>query len=195
MWDRARFLVEQGDLDPGDRVVIDAFGSNLDMTPSSARTPRDERALAALPRNTPPTTTTINSLSTKGMGPSLMTVEGVTSMLFEAYGKPTLGPSLRLGQVVLLDNLSAHKACDCPKYCPLQLPIVLPTFVPAGLLANRVGHRQDQDQGATDPHPHTRGVGAAVAQALKHISTDDAHGFFTHCGFRSRLDLAQRFRP
>jgi hypothetical protein len=109
-WERARFLVQQQDLDPNDVVVIDEFGSNLDMTPRYARAPKGERAVAALPGNTPPNTTIISSLSSSGMGPSLMTVGGVTSELFEAYIEQILGPTLREGQIVLSDNLSAHKS-------------------------------------------------------------------------------------
>ena len=65
--------MEQEGVNPADMVVIDEFGSNLDMTVRYARAPRGERAVASLPRNTPPNTTTISSLTTTGMGPSLMT--------------------------------------------------------------------------------------------------------------------------
>jgi hypothetical protein len=51
----------------------------------------------------------LSSMSTEGMGPSL-TVEGATtSAVFEAYVEQVLGPTLRWGQVVVMDNLSAHK--------------------------------------------------------------------------------------
>jgi transposase len=40
---------------------------------------------------------------------------------------------------------------------------------------------------------HASRLEAAVAQALKHISSKDARAFFTHCGFRFRPDLAQWF--
>ena len=49
------------------------------------------------------------SMSAEGVGPSL-TVEGATtSVLFEAYLEQVLAPTLRRGQVVVMDNLSAHK--------------------------------------------------------------------------------------
>ncbi len=48
-------------------------------------------------------------MSTEGMGPSL-TVEGATaSVAFEAYVEQVLAPTLRSGQVVAMDDLSAHK--------------------------------------------------------------------------------------
>jgi DDE superfamily endonuclease len=51
----------------------------------------------------------LSSMSSRGMGPSL-TVEGPTdTMVFEAYVEQVLAPTLRSGQVVVMDNLSAHK--------------------------------------------------------------------------------------
>lgn len=193
-WERARFLVEQEDVDPADVVVIDEFGSNLDLTRRYARAPRGERAVGSIPRNTPPNTTTISSMTTSGMGPSLMSEAGVTSALFEAYVEQILGPTLRPGQVILLDNLSAHKsprlrellaARGCrlwyvPSYSPDFSPIEL-AFAKIKADLRRVGAR-------------TREVlEAAVAQALSHISSEEACAFFRHCGFRFRPNLAQWF--
>jgi transposase len=193
-WARVRFLVEQADVDPADVVVVDEFGSNLDMSPRYARAARGERAVASLPRNTPPNTSTISSLTLDGMGPSLMTVGGVTTPIFEAYIEHILGPSLRPGQLVLLDNLSAHKSpriaellaergCEVwylPSYSPDFSPIEL-AFAKVKSELRRVGARTRE------------ALEAAVAQALEHISPEDARAFFIHCGFRFRPDLAQWF--
>jgi DDE superfamily endonuclease len=62
-----------------------------------------------VPRNRGANTTVLSSMGIEGMGPSL-TVEGsTTSALFEAYVEQVLAPTLRGGQVVVMDNLSAHK--------------------------------------------------------------------------------------
>ena len=195
-WERARFLVEQEDLDPADLVVNDEFGSNLDMTRRYARAPRGERAVASLPRNTPPNTTTISSLTTTGMGPSLMIEGGVSSAMFEAYVEHILGPTLRPGQVILLDNLSAHKSVRlrhllAVRGCRLwYLPSYSPDFSPIELAFAKI-KTELRSVGA-----RTReALEAAVAQALRHISSEDACGFFTHCGFRFRPNLAQWFCP
>jgi transposase len=195
-WERARFLVEQEDVEAADVVVIDEFGSNLDMTSRYARAPRGERAVASVPRNTPPNTTTISSLTTSGMGPSLMTEGGVTSAMFEAYVEHILGPTLRPGQVILLDNLSAHKSPRlrhllAARGCQLwYLPSYSPDFSPIELAFAKI-KAELRRLGA-----RTREVlEAAVAQALMHISSEDACAFFTHCGFRFRPNLAQWFCP
>lgn len=193
-WERARFLVEQEDIDPADVVVIDEFGSNLDLTRRYARAPRGERTIASLPRNTPPTTTTISSLTMTGMGPSLMTEGGVTSAMFEAYVEHILGPTLRPGQVIVLDNLSAHKSVRlrellAERGCLLwYLPSYSPDFSPIELAFAKI-KEELRSVGA-----RTReALEAAVGQALTHISSEDACAFFTHCGFRFRPNLAQWF--
>ena len=43
------------------------------------------------------------------MGPTLAVVGGTNGAVFEAYVERVLGPTLRSGQVVVMDNLSAHK--------------------------------------------------------------------------------------
>jgi transposase len=188
--------VQQEDVDPNDVVVIDEFGSNLDMTSRYARAPKGERAVASVPRNTPPNTTTISSLTTSGMGPSLMTVGGVTSELFEAYVEQVLGPTLREGQVVLIDNLSAHKSVRlrellAARGCRLwYLPSYSPDFSPIELAIAKIKTELRRVGART-----REALEAAVAQALTHILPQEARAFFTHCGFRFRCDPAQWFCP
>jgi transposase len=186
--------VEQEDLDPAALVVIDEFGSNLDLTRRYARAPRGERAVASLPRNTPPNMTTISSLTTTGMGPSLMIEGGVNSATFEAYVEHILVPTLRPGQVILLDNLSAHKSVRlhrllAARSCRLwYLPCYSPDFSPIELAFAKL-KGELRSVGA-----RTReALSAAVAQALRHISSEDACAFFIHCGFHFRPNLAQWF--
>lgn len=176
--------------------MIDEFGSNVDMTRRYARAPRGERAIAALPRNTPTNTTTISSLTIDGIGPSMLIAGGVTSTVFEAYVEHILGPTLRPGQIVLLDNLSAHKStrlrrllaargCQLwylPTYSPDYSPIEL-AFAKIKAELRRAGARTLQT------------LEAALADALTHISAEEARRFFTHCGFRIRTDLDHWFCP
>jgi transposase len=140
--------------------------------------------------NTPPNTTTISSLTITGIGPSMVSEGGVTSAVFEAYVEHILGPSLRPGQIVLLDNLSAHKsprlrtllaARNChlwylPTYSPDYSPIEL-AFAKVKAELRRVGARTREL------------LEVAMARALAHISAEEAARFCVHCGFRLRPDL------
>jgi DDE superfamily endonuclease len=79
------------------------------MTRRYARAPRGERAYSSLPRNRGKNTTLLASMSLEGMG-VVMAVEGSTTQkVFEAYVERFLAPTLKPGQVVILDNLGAHK--------------------------------------------------------------------------------------
>lgn len=184
----------QQDIDPADVVVIDEFGSNLNMTPRYARAPKGARAMAAVPRNTPANTTTISSITLQGIGPSMLIAGSVTTAVFEAYLEHVLAPSLRPGQIVVVDNLSAHKsprvrelvaACDCqlwylPPYSPDYSPIELAfAKIKAELRRARARTREVLED--------------AIVHALTHISADEARAFFRHCGFRVAPDLAQWF--
>ncbi len=71
---------------------------------------RGERARFEIPRNWGANITLLASITSEGMGPCLA-VEGSTTkaVVFEAYLERLLTPSLGPGQVVVMDNLSAHK--------------------------------------------------------------------------------------
>ena len=86
-------------------VFVDEMGTNTSLSAVYAWAPKGQRAYCSVPRNRGANTTVLASMSVEGMGPSL-TVEGATtSVVFEAYVEQVLAPSLRRGQVVVMDNL------------------------------------------------------------------------------------------
>jgi hypothetical protein len=93
----------------GRLVFVDECGTHTSMTRLRARAPRGERAYGRAPRNRGKNTTLLASMTSCGMGPCLAVVGSTTKEVFEAYVERVLAPSLRPGQVVVLDNLGAHK--------------------------------------------------------------------------------------
>lgn len=181
---RAAFQARLTQRAAGDFVIVDETGSNLNLTPRYARAPRGQRAYGTVPRNTPPTTTLIAAMSTAGMG-AAMVLDGATdTAAFEAYVQQFLAPTLQPGQVVVLDNLSAHKsprirtaieACGCelwylPAYSPDLSPIE-EAFAKLKLLLRRAAARTKA------------ALLDAIADALAQITAMDAQGFFAHCGY------------
>jgi transposase len=80
------------------------------MTRLRARAPKGERAYGSVPRNRGHNTTLIASMTLKGAMGEAMAFEGSTkAFVFEAYVEHFLAPTLREGQVVVMDNLRAHK--------------------------------------------------------------------------------------
>lgn len=96
-------------LDPKRLVFVDEMGTNTSLSALRAWSRRGQRAFCSVPRNRGPNTTLLSSMTVEGMEPSLA-VEGATDReVFEAYVEKMLAPSLRSGQLVVMDNLSAHK--------------------------------------------------------------------------------------
>src|SRR4051794_18362066 len=71
--------------------------------------PKGRRALCSVPRNSGNNTTLLESMTAEGMGPCLAVVGSTTKAVFEAYVERGLCPILSKGQVVVMDNLTAHK--------------------------------------------------------------------------------------
>ena len=97
-------------LDARRLVFVDESGFHTSMSRLYARAPKGKRAYGKVPRNRGKNTTLIAAITLQGgMGES-MTVEGATdAQVFEAYVEHFLAPSLREGQVVVLDGLGAHR--------------------------------------------------------------------------------------
>ena len=174
--------------------MIDEFGSNLDMARSHAWAPRGQRARATIPRNTPPNTTTIAALTPSGMGPAMVVRGGVDQITFATYVEQVLGPTLSPGQVVVLDNLSAHThpriaALLAARGCTvLYLPSYSPDYSPIELAFAKIKTELRRVAARTAEVLLT-----AIASAMASITADDARAFFRHCGYRFRSDLDQWF--
>jgi hypothetical protein len=92
-----------------DLLFVDETGSHIDLARLYAWAPRGQRAYASKPRNRGRSLTFIGALGVGGMG-ATMTVEGGTDgEVFRTYVQQLWGSRLRLGQVVVMDNLKAHK--------------------------------------------------------------------------------------
>lgn len=171
-------------VDANQLVIVDETGSNIGLTPLYAYAPRGKRAYGRIPRNRGKNTTLLASLSLSGMG-AAMILEGASDTLaFEYYVERILAPSLKPGQVVVMDNLSSHtgpkvrqaiqaKGCQLlflPAYSPDLSPIE-EAFSKLKTFLRRVGART---------HEH---LWQALSDALLTITSQDALGWFTHCGY------------
>jgi len=131
-------------------------------------------------------------MSVEGMGPSLA-VEGVTDRkVFEAYIEGVLAPSLQCGQIVIMDNLTAHKgerikelieerSCELlylPPYSPDLNPIEEAFSKIKGILRKAEARSREA-------------LVEAMGRALDAVTSRDARGFFEHCGYRSMVNRCE----
>jgi hypothetical protein len=105
---RAAWREEVAPVRPEDLVFLDETGSHLGYTPTHAWAPRGERAYATAPANRGENKTVVASLTLDGIGPLMRFDGAMTAARFEGYIRFVLAPTLRDGQVVIADNLSAH---------------------------------------------------------------------------------------
>ncbi len=166
-------------------LFVDECGTNISLTPVYARAPKGERAYGKTPKNWGKNITLLASLSSEGTGVS-MAIEGATDKeVFEGYVEHFLGPSLKEGQVVVMDNLQAHKGQGVRRLIEsrgakiLFLPPYSPDFNPIeeafSKIKNSVRKANARSKGA---------LLEAIGEALGGVSREDAQGWFSHNGYK-----------
>jgi len=171
-------------LDPRRFVVVDESATTIALTRRYGWARHDERLVAAVPRNHGTPTSLVAALTLTGLGP-VMTREGaIDTPAFVAYVQEALCPTLEPGQIVILDNLSVHKAeavrslieargCELlflPPYSPDLSPIEH-AFSKIKAFLRAVGARTRE------------ALEEAIRLALDQITPEDARAFFEHCGY------------
>ena len=182
-----RTLVAQA-LDAGRLVFVDEMGANTSLLPLHAWSRRGERARLRAPRNRGKNTTLLASMSTEGMGPTLAVQGSTDKAVFESYVEQVLAPSLRSGQVVVMDNLSAHKGEEVREFIEkrgcevLFLPPYSPDYNPIEEAFSKIKGLLRKAQART-----REALIEALGEAISAVTAWDVRGFFEHCGYR-RMD-------
>ncbi|MDQ3498774.1 MAG: IS630 family transposase [Actinomycetota bacterium] len=166
-------------------VFVDEMGANISLAPIHAWSRRGERAYLSAPRNRGKNTTLLASMSSKGMGPTLAVQGGTNKAVFEAYVERVLGPTLGTGQVVVMDNLSAHKGEEVRELIEargcevLFLPAYSPDYNPIEEAFTKIKGLLRKAQART-----REALIEALGEAISAVTAGDARGFFEHCGYR-----------
>jgi transposase len=173
------------EIDARSLVFVDEMGTNISLSPLYAWAKKGERAYCSVPRNRGPNTTLLSSVSVEGMGPSLA-VEGATNReVFETYVEQILAPTLRRGQVVVMDNLTAHKGERVRELIEKQgcellyLPPYSPDFNPIEEAFAKIKSLMRKAEARS-----REALLEAMGTAISALSAQDARGFFEHCGYR-----------
>ncbi len=181
---RAWRALVPGRLDGRRFVFVDECSTNTSLSPIYGWSRRGWRVHFEVPRNWGPNVTLLSSMSLEGMGPSLAVEGSTTREVFEAYLERILAPTLRQGQVVVMDNLSAHKGgrvkrivesrgCELlclPPYSPDLNPIEEAFSKVKGILRKAQARSREA-------------LVEAMGSALRAVSSRDAKGYFEHRGY------------
>ena len=172
----------QPDLDPARLVFIDETGLSTKMARLRGRSLRGERCRAAIPHGHWKTTTFTGALRLSGMTAPLVLDGAMNGVLFRAYVEQVLVPTLTPGDIVVMDNLPAHKgegvrlAIEGAGAELHYLPPYSPDFNPIEQMWSKVKSYLRSAKPRTQQELYD-----AIAAALAEISANDAQGFFRDC--------------
>lgn len=133
---RRAWFRNQPDLDPERLVFIDETGATTKMARLRGRAKRGARCRSPIPHGHWKTTTFTGALRLTGMTAPMVLDGPMTGEWFAAYARQVLAPTLRPGDIVILDNLPSHKnlaareAIEAAGARMLFLPPYSPDFNP-----------------------------------------------------------------
>jgi transposase len=182
--ERAVWRAAVSQLEASQLLFVDECGSNIALAPIYARAPVGQRAKGRVPRNRGKNTTLIASLSLNGMGAAMIIEGAANATAFEISVEEFLAPSLSPGQIVVMENLQAHKgervrqAIEAKQCRLLFLPGYSPDFSPIEETFSKLKGYLRRAGART-----REALQEAICQALLTITAQDAQGWFSHCGY------------
>lgn len=154
------------------------------MTRLRGRTLQGRRLYDHAPGGQWHTTTMLGSIRLNGQTACLVIEGAANALVFREYIRQVLGPTLRPGDIVICDNLSAHydqSARRIIEACGAQLlflPAYSPDLNPIEMMWAKVKQHLRQAKARTQSR-----LLMAIRQALASVSPADAQGFFRHAGY------------
>lgn len=183
---REKYREWLADIEAEKLVFIDEMGSQLGMSRSHARSLQGQRACGTMIRNRGTNTTTIGAISLTQVQASFV-FEGATDTLaFMTFVTEVLVPTLVPGQIVVMDNLGAHRvkavreaieAAGCslrftPPYSPEFNPIE-ECWSKVKSILRKIGAKTKDS------------LEQAIHTALSAVTPQDLKGWFNHAGYRT----------
>jgi transposase len=181
---RAAFRTRSRRIDPGRFVFLDEVGANTAMTRLRGRAPRGQRLVEAVPQGLWRATTLISAVRLTGVVGSLVFEGATDEAAFLTYVRQVLIPGLRPGDIVVLDNLSAHRVGAVARALRRAglgcwyLPPYSPDFNPIEKIWAKV-KAYLRRSGARA----TAALWQAIAEALQAVTAEDCRNSFAHCGY------------
>jgi transposase len=164
---------------------IDESGVTTRVTRRFGRAAPGERVVEAGPKNYGHSTSVVSLLGGGGVETTRLIEGAVERLVFAACCENFLRPCLQAGDVLVLDNLGAHRASrseEIARGCKARvmwLPPYAPDFSPIEPMWSKLKAYLCKVKART-----TEGLDRAVAEGLKLITESDCRGWFKHCGYQ-----------
>jgi transposase len=182
---RAEWHAGQGELNPARLVFIDETGASTNMTRRYGRCPRGQRLVSSVPWGHWKTTTFVAALRVDQIGAPCALDGPMDGDCFRAYIEQFVVPTLRPGEIVIMDNLASHKVAGIreaieaagaelrylPPYSPDLNPIEQ-AFAKLKALLRKAAARTIDD------------LIAAIADALTKFQPAECQNYLANSGYR-----------
>jgi transposase len=182
--ERRAWRTAQPELNAARLVFIDETGTSTKMARLYGRSQRGSRCISAIPHGHWKTTTFVGGLRLAGMTAPMVLDGPMDGPAFLAYVQQVLVPTLRPGDVVVLDNLPAHKpaavraAIEAAGAELRYLPPYSPDLNPIEMAFSKLKALLKKAAARTVPD-----LWRAIAEALPRLSADDCRNYFADAGY------------
>lgn len=184
---RDRWFGQFADVRVDQLVFLDEFGATTTMQRTHGRAPPGERVVAKVPHGHWKIISTIAAMTTRGIIASASFDGATDTELFVTFVREGLVPMLVTGQVVVMDNLPAHKSPEVDRLIEsgsarvLRLPPYSPDFNPIEQAISKIKSVLKKLA-----HRSVDGLFDGIGQALGSIRPTDALHYITHGGYSIR---------
>ena len=174
----------QPDLDPEHLVFVDETGTSTKMARLRGRSPRGERCCTSIPHGHWKTTTFVGGLRLSGMTAPMVLDGPMHGAAFRAWVEQMLAPSLKPGDIVVIDNLPAHRVAGVREAIEVKgaslryLPPYSPDFNPIEMIFSKLKAFLRKAAART-----IEALWEAVADALDMLTPDDCTNCFIASGY------------
>jgi transposase len=181
---REEWFEGQPELDPERLVFIDETAASTKMARLYGRSPRGERCRAAVPHGHWKTMTFTDALRIDGIAAPMVLDGPMDGEAFRAYVEQALAPALRPGDIVIMDNLPAHKvhgvreAIEAVGASLLYLPPYSPDFNPIEMAFAKLKALLRAAAARTIPD-----LWQAIAEALKRFTISECRNYLIAAGY------------
>lgn len=181
---REAWFDAQPDLDPERLVFIDETGASTKMARLRGRAPKGERCRAPIPHGHWKTTTFTGALRLSGMTAPMVLDGPMNGAAFLAYVEQVLVPTLRTGDIVVMDNLPAHKPASVREAIEAAgaklhfLPPYSPDFNPIENAFSKLKSCLRKAAART-----VEDLWRAIAEAIDTFKPGECQNYFAACGY------------
>ena len=180
---REEFLERLQTIPPEKLIFLDESGVTTQMTRAYARASGGRRVHEATPAGHWKILTILSALSLGGLLATMTIEQATDGDIFLAYLEQVLGPKLRPGDVVVMDNLSAHKVAGVEQLIQaagaelLYLPPYSPDLNPIEKAWAKLKQLLRSAKART-----AEALDQAIAELLPQITPENAQAWFRHSG-------------